>query len=695
MGATELEILRAKAARFEENERRLQVKRRNKTVFQDKKELNKIYGVDINELGSTEIGSKINISVRNSSMFLFALAEIAAKENPALGMEGLSEDAEEQEQIKAREELEQEFDNDSDCSMEDLLDTDTPEAIRRKKRAGRIVVQFLTEMKEEERLAFIKSHNPTFAKILKEHIENKTEKEMEAILEDFEIVDSFLTGFNEGLDDLANIGVPEEDLTPASKEIFAIDLHNTLYRDATDSETVLNNDPDEVANAYESVMRKLEHRYAMDNLMSGDFAKIPTDKSHDLKAVFENIVPDHYGEHEPINDGKGLWNLLDESDFVRFASIEDIYEKFHFELQEKKEGVRLSVKSMKFDGIELLGNDTKIDKNNGHAISRLKNAIADEYYEKLNVSYFDNLKQFERDPKKGGKLDLFEKEFREDFSKNIVDLLKDNTHWYNSSKNYREMQKALNRFSEKYGNFNFDDLKNNEVKTELKADIKTLQAVVEKYLTDKDGLNMDKTFSNEYERKRVDAAREINRRLKNKLYQIDACSSLREYNKEKDDVLFGYPDECKGLVEKMYDVSNKLGTALSQEKSIELRENYETLCIARINDLCTKLNIQGELPKDKILEEIRTSPYYKGWFGTTEKPNFEVPANLSKDIVKYNLEKNAIKDIEKRFLKKAEELAKQKDEKNKNGGIDNSKDKEAQKEIKAEKKEPKVDPRGL
>lgn len=635
----------------------------NQTAFNDatknnisnRSQIEEIYGLDLGELADTQIGRQIKLSQPGRALYLLNLAE------SSLLAQG----------------------DDGECSIDDLLDCQTEEALIRKKRAGQLARQFIVVMKEDERLAFIRDNNAIFGKGLKSYIEKSSHKSVEEIVKDYEIIDDFVTGYIDGLNDYQDAGIPSEIISEGASTFYTVELHNLFHKQAGSIAYQVDHESDEMQSVQKIISNKLQNMFAFTSLQSGQFSMFGDDASvrDSLKKCFDKLIPDEKSGYKP-NGGKGLWNLLDDKDRIRLASVEGIYKEFDIGISFVAEG-ESSITSLRFDGIELFGDDTKITKENSHALFKLKNAIANAYYRKMDYSNLDDFKLFDVDPSKGGMLSYFENSFMEDMQQVIPDILKQNTTWYDSSKKYREMQKAVDEFNAKHKNSGFDELDDEESKKLLLDDLNSLTQVVKDYLYDKDGFNKDRVFHNEYERKRVDGAREIYRILVNKKRQFGAYEKRKEYNEYKKTLLNKYPENSHELVMDIYDMSFSK-KKFKPAQIDKLRQNFEKLCLNKIRGVMDKLGGFGDIADETLYKEIRELPLYEGLFGSKDNPNTDIDPAFAREILENNLDTALVKSIEEKYQDMAREIKQKEEPQNVNGG------KAKDKDISAENKAPQV-----
>lgn len=515
------------------------------------------------------------------------------------------------------------------------IDYDEEEDRRRKRRAAELVKQFLTMKYEEERRAYIEKYNYKLGLTLGTYVEKRSqsmvriEKSIGEILADFEIFD--LDDFADFIADASDF--EELDDAKEKRAVNAVIDANEINKGASKKATPEDNRRQ--ANAAATIITDyLISHYAKELLMS--------DK-RDIALNDIGIVSKTLSTLNPTNPDTlktGLWTLLDASDLSRIAMSEDLLKKIKFKLDDAQR----KIESITIDGIELAGDETsesvKASRDNTN-LYKVKDIISKAYFEKMNYAGLVGAKLFVPG---AGRVDALNEALAEDLTATIPDILDKNTSFLNSSKSYKDIQKAALQFIKNHDKPQFADLDDAVNRKKLQDDLKQLTNVVKKYLDDNGGVDSEQHYKDENERKRIYASREVYRILVNKRQQMDAYCKYQEYSGALKDIEEGtaYRGNSKTAARRILDIAFEDGTLdLAQTK--KLKESFDTLCLERLKIV---LNVENQpegkrLSDEQLLERIHNSELYKKSFDNEEL----LDSKLARQIIDNRLENNIVKAI--------------------------------------------------
>lgn len=529
-----------------------------------------------------------------------------------------------------------------DNEIESDLDDDLDEESRRKKKEARLVKQFLTMKYEEERKAFIEKYGYRMGLSVGSYAEKvyqniaKRERTITEIVSDFEILDmdDFSDFIYDGESDSDELKASDDVANKEKKAVNTVVDASAINRSASKSANPAGNRAQASA-AAAVIIDNITLRYAKE-LLAGDKKDIAL---KDMGGVTRTLLTLQPSNRDFLKSG--LWTLLDVSDLSRLAMTEDLMKKIKIKLDDDQKRIA----SMKIDGIELIsGGETaesvNVSKDNTN-LYRIKDIISKNYYEKNNFAGLVGAKMFAPEE---GRIDALNEALAEDLTVTIPDILDKNTHFYKSSKLYRDMQKAVTRFIENHENPDFSELDEAESSKKIKDDLEQVTNAVKKYLDGKGGIDSLQPYKDEYERKRVYAAREVYRILVNKRQQMDAYCKYQEYASTLKDINEGtaYHGSSKYAARRILDIGYEKGK-LDSEQSKMLQKSFDTLCLDRLK-IVLDLEKQPEdkrLTDEQLLEQIHSSDMYKKYFENPEK----LSAKFAKKIIDDRLENDIVKSI--------------------------------------------------
>lgn len=623
-------------------------------TFQNQRELEGLYGIDIQELAQTEMGEKLGITARNRIAFLCSLAEVGVFGDFDLEKSGEGNDY---------------TWGNSNITIEDILDCNSEKALERKRKAGELVKSIIKSGDKEGLEEFFRVTNTAFRTALNNYIDKVVASgNQEEVNKKLLQINDLVGGQFDGMNEADRIGIPKDVIENGAFAIYAVNGYNQCFLESAKHETEFE-DLDEakmIGEHYLSIItEKIKRKYYLNSLKSGDYKNVDEEFGRAVLSALNKMFD------EAIDEGTGLYNMLGLQDLRRLASADSLYDKIEIKMEPTGNGINY-ISSFKLDGIELFGKEIDEEEERVN-LSKVKNMISDAYYEDKS---YDGLNILETIGKGSADLEKFGKSIEQDLLVNFPKLLDKNTKWYNSSDNYRDVQDEFERFGHRYMRFSFDRLDSESFSVEFKADLDRVKNSVKKYLDGKDAFNKDKECKNDYEQKRVDGMREIYRRLTEIGNQIDTYQRSNEYKSYKANIESSkfYQGAAKESASKICDLAfcNK---ELTKEQKAELKEAFLNICLDNLkNTISRKGDPSGKLQQnDELLaNEIRKTPEFNKLFRYDEDINFGLAKTILERKIskKSGLENEVTRSLMKRLAKEKKAEMKNEESKQKSNEVE-------------------------
>lgn len=549
--------------------------------------------------------------------------------------------------------------------LNDLADFKSKEAKARKKQAQELLISLFQEKAYEELKEILEKNTKEFRKKLEEHKKltvDKSEDQEEALREVLSIGE-IAGAHRDGFWLFGGIGMSKTDMEADAALTLMyenVDEKKNSIIALRSKKLVLDGAGLSRAIPIRYLMCKAGLEHGVQIIKNGEYKNMKTAADTQLEILTK-------AEEELQHTTQGIIAKLSTDELTKMIFTPSLKDKIKVDFShDLKNASRLTIT---FNRLNIYDSEDKtVVADDDERIELVKNLISFEY-----DRYFKE--QFEspigadcfNDQQS---LEWLVKDIQTEGNR-IADKLARRTNKIKTTKYYRNMQKEIDKFNESYANFTVDNFKDDESRAKAKEKLGKVVETIKAYLDHKHALD-GAVFVKDYEKNRVDAAKEAYAYFKNmytyfdsadkyyareELFQKDIEKIEAKYEKIENELrnakgLDKVLREAEEAAHKMAAIGNANNDLTLEEKN-EIRRGFEKMCILAIvselkgmeDKTIQKLIVNTE--DEKLLERIRLTPKYKELFAVTK--------NINAGLVKKILDNNFEDDVKSAFNKSLSE----------------------------------------